>query len=462
MEIDQGYELVFLGKNQAKLEAEKEATKELFFEKDLSKNSDSTENMIIQGDNLEALKLLKKDYSNRIKMIYIDPPYNTGNKFIYNDNFRCKEKSMDKLDKATKRHSNWLSFMYSRLKLVKELLADDGAIFISIDDNEQANLKIICDEIFGEENFIEQFTRVTKKGGKSSSATCKNHDYILAYVKDKEKSNLIGVSHTDSGYKFKDKYFEERGYYKLNQTLDYDSLGYSKSLDYPIEICGETLYAGGSIDLYKERIKGNHNRADWAWRWSKERYQFGLENGFIEVKNGGERTRIYTKTYQSAKIEESNGKYRVISFDRTKPLSTLEFTDNEYSNDNAKKKLDDLELSNIFEYTKTPNMISKLLRICGEKNNDIILDFFAGSGTTAHAVMQQNVEDGGNRKFILVQLDEQIDETKSKSAYDFCKENNFEPIISSITIERVNRAGDKIKESSKESLDIGYKVFSLK
>lgn len=469
-----GYGLNFIGRNVARSKYASETKKELKVNEKLSKNFDTTQNMVLKGDNLDTLKLLKSHYSGKIKCIYIDPPYNTTNdEFVYPDKFDKEEAevlgltnlSQDDIDRlefsfgTKKSHNGWLSFMYPRLLLARDLLRQDGVIFISIDDNEQANLKLLCDEIFGEENFVASFTRVTKKGGKSSDATAKNHDYVLTYVKNVNQAKLQGVSHNDSGYSNQDKYFEERGFYKINQTLDYDSLSYVKSLDYPIEIDGEIFYPGGEKEIWESRQNGRHGRADWAWRWSKDLYEFGLKNGFIEVRRGGNRPRIYTKTYQKVKIIKKDYRYEIVKIERSKPLSTLEFTENKYSNDNATKIIDEIIGKGVFEYTKPPELICQLVKLINEENF-IILDFFAGSGTTGDAVMQLNTEDGGNRKFILCQIDEPI--AKDKPAYQFCKDNNLEPVISSITIERLRRAGEKIKaeiEDKKQVPDIGFKVF---
>ena len=441
--------------------------------KEESKDWDTTQNLYIEGDNLEVLKLLQKSYYGKIKMIYIDPPYNTGKDFVYRDDFHDSLENYKRItgqvdgngkaistntETSGRYHTDWLNMMYPRLRLARNLLADDGVIFISIDDNEVDNLKKICNEVFGESNFLAAFPRVTKKGGKSSEVIAKNHDYILLYSKNTTLVDLIGVSHNDSGYNNKDEFFEERGYYKLNQPLDYDSLGYSQSLDYPIELDGEIFYPGGDVELYNKRQQGQHSRADWAWRWSKELFKFGLENGFIEVRRGGTRPRIYTKTYQKVKIDDTGGKYAIVAIDRTKPLSTLEFTENKYSNDNAKKVFDKLMGGNVFEYTKPPELIVQLLRLVNSKEF-IVLDFFSGSATTAHAVMQLNAEDGGNRKFIMVQLPEPTDE--KSEAYKAGYKN-----ICEIGKERIHRAGEKIKEKYKdkeniENLDIGFKVFKL-
>lgn len=431
---------------------------------------DSTENLFIEGDNLDALKLLQETYLGKVKMIYIDPPYNTGKDFVYADDFA--ENTEDYLRRSNQKdedgnrmevnsesngrfHSDWLSMMYPRLKLARNLLTDDGVIFISIDDNEQANLKRLCDEVFGQKNFVGEFPRVTKKGGKSSTSIAKNHDYIFAYAKQMDLIGLVGVKHNDEGYSLKDEHFETRGYYKLNQTLDYDSLGYVSSLDYPIIIDEEEFYAGGSKEEYQQRQKGQHGRADWAWRWSKDLYLFGYENDFIVVRKGGQRPRIYTKTYQNVKIERDGNGYKIVEIDRTKPLSTLEFTENIYSNDNAKKKFDELMQQTVFEYTKPVSLIYRLMELIPDKKF-LILDFFAGSGTTAHAVMQFNAEDGGNRRFICVQLPEKTDEKSEAFKAGFAT-------IAEITKERIRRAADKIRSDFADKLpenwDGGFRVL---
>ena len=336
-------------------------------------------------------------------------------------------------------------------------MKDDGVILISIDDKELFNLEKSCNEVFGENNYIACFPRVTKKAGKSTEAIARNNDYILIY----SKSNAPRINlpkHTDSGFKLKDEYYNERGFYKLNQTLDYDSLQYSESLDYPITIDGETIYPGGSYEKYLERKSGKHARADWAWRWSKSLFDFGLANGFIVVKKYENYSRIYTKTYQNVTIEKINNEFKIIHKERTRSISTLEFIENEFSNDNSKKNLLSIFSSSVFDYSKPLELLGKLA-IYFSDNNDIILDFFSGSSTTAHAVMKQNVEDRKNRKFIMVQLPEMCDE--KSEAYKSGYKN-----ICDIGKERIRRAGDKIKEENKdkegvENLDIGFKVFKL-
>ena len=351
-------------------------------------------NFLLEGDNLHSLKLLEKTHKGKVDVIYIDPPYNTGNKdFIYNDDFVGREDSF--------RHSTWLSFLSERLRIAHKLLSPDGLIFVSIDDNEQAQLKLLMDEIFSEDNFIICMPRITKKSGKTTSAYAKNHDYILVYTK-REQDIFVMEEHVDEAFKYEDEYVRERGKYKLNQTLDYDSLSYSSSLDYPLEIEGEIFYPGSSKELWEERQKGNHRRADWAWRWSKKLFQFGYDNGFVVIKRKKDGSaRIYTKTYLNAKIgKDSNGNFVIEYNKRVKATSSLEYIDNKYSNDNAKKDLSLFGLGDKFDYSKPVELIKKLIKAY-YKNDALILDFFAGSGTTAQAVLELNEEDGGSRRFIV-------------------------------------------------------------
>ncbi|EQA5418563.1 DNA methyltransferase [Enterococcus faecalis] len=340
------------------------------------------DNLIIKGNNLLALHSLKERYAEKVKFIYIDVPYNTKNdSFRYNDRFN---------------HSSWLTFIRNRLLISRELLSDTGIIALHCDDNEIGYVTVLLDELFGRDNLISIFPRITKKGGKSTDIIAKNHDYILLYSKKDVSKILYPMRHNDENFKFKDEYFDSRGYYKLNQTLDYDSLQYNKSLDYEIKIKDFLLVPGGNQEMYKKRISGEFNRADWAWRWSKDLYEFGLKNGFIELKTSGTRPRIYTKTYQKVKIEKINGQYEIVSKIRTKPLSTLEFTENKYSNDNATKHANTLIEKGLFDYTKPESLICKLIEL-NTKENDIVLDFFMGSATTQSVAMKMN------RRFIGIE-----------------------------------------------------------
>lgn len=253
---------------------------------------------------------------------------------------------------------------------------------------------------FGEKNFIAILPRITKASGKTTDKIAQNHDYILLYAKDSSKCIITGLPHDDEGYKNVDEFYKERGKFKLNQTLDYDSLSYSDSLDYPIKIGNDIFYPGGNYENFKKRKSGNHKRADWAWRWSKDLFDFGYNNGFIVVKSGKNGKRIYTKTYQKVNIEKINNSYKIVEKDRLKPIQSIQLIDNRFSNDNAKKELQNILGENLFDYPKPTSIMHYLLQAI--PNCEYVLDFFAGSGTTLHATMQLNAEDGGHRQCILV------------------------------------------------------------
>ena len=418
-------------------------------------------NLFIEGDNLEVLKLLQTSYHKKIKMIYIDPPYNKDKDFVYSDTWgdtitnyliqtdqlRDEGYTSTKTSSSGRRHTNWLNMIYPRLWLSRNLLKDDGVIFVSIDDDEVANLRKVMDEIYGEENFVGQFPRVTKKAGKSSDELAVNHDYVLAYSKNNEIL-LNSFEHTDDNFKYSDEYENERGLYKLNQTLDYGSIQYSPSLDYEIELDNKIFIPGNvTKEEMQERQKRNP-KSDFCWRWSKELFKFGLENGFIVAKGN----RIYTKTYQNAKISKGVNGYFVDLQPRTKSATTLDLLDNKFSNDNSKKDLSKIFDKTVFDYSKPVDLI-KYLVFLGTNEEDIILDFFAGSGTTAHAVMELNQDDEkdgkvGNRKYILVQLPEATE--KNSEAF----KNNYKK-ISEITKARIKKVIEKLDYKD------GFKSYKL-
>ena len=467
---EERYRLDWPGKRQSLIDANTPITKTLRPVRKQSKEFDTTENLFIEGDNLEALKLLQNTYLNQVKMIYIDPPYNTGKDFIYKDNFiqksaEWKQQSGDYDEEGNRLvqntesngrfHSDWLSMMYPRLKLARNLLKDDGVIFISIDDNEQANLKKLCDEVFGEDNFICEFPRVTKKAGKSSEHFAKNHDTLLSYQKSND-FKFNAYSHSDEGFKYVDAYSKIRGKYKLNQTLDYGSIQYSPSLDYEIDIEGYVLRPGNVSKHEMIERKKRNPKTDYCWRWSKDLYNFGLKSGFIVFKKTKNSSRIYTKTYENVSIQKINDSYKIIEKKRTTPISSIQFIENKYSNDNSRKDIGKLFDTKVFEYSKPISLI-KECSFLGTNKSDIILDFFSGSATTAHAVMQLNAEDGGKRKFIMVQLPEECDKASEafKAGYK---------TIADIGKERIRRAGEKIKQENPKiakELDIGFRVLKL-
>ncbi|MBP6948757.1 MAG: site-specific DNA-methyltransferase [Candidatus Pacebacteria bacterium] len=326
-------------------------------------------NLLIEGDNYHALSVLNYTHKGKIDVIYIDPPYNTGNKdFIYNDDYVDREDSF--------RHSKWLSFIEKRLRLAKDLLKDSGAIFISIDDNEQAQLKLLCDSILGEHNFIANLIWENKEGGGGSdSAHFKiKHEYILVYGLKKDLVVIKNLKiENDNGYTFEDNYLEIRGRYKLIKLNSF-SIQYSKSLDYPI------ILPNGETKMPSEDGKKG------CWRWSENKFLWGLENDFIVFKNGN----VYTKQYFNCDNEGN-----LIERSKT-PIAVI----SSYSSTMATKQLENIFKSKVFNYSKPYLLIKDLVDFHQDKNS-VVLDFMAGSGTTGHAVMELNKEDGGNRQYIL-------------------------------------------------------------
>ncbi|MFP6090830.1 site-specific DNA-methyltransferase [Helicobacter pylori] len=445
-----GYELTWTGKGLANALYSEPCQKQLKLQESFTPQTSANKhpnNAIIIGDNLDALKLLKSAYSEKIKMIYIDPPYNTKNDdFIYPDNFRqdyqkiLREVGLMEIDENGKEieseslkffkntqgsgtHSGWLSFMLPRLKLARDLLKEDGVIFISIDDNECANLKILCDEIFGEDNFLGDFIKQSKVGGGSDSKfIVKEHEYCLVYAKNINLTNEMFLKHDDD-YLKRYKEIDDKGRFFWDT---FSRRGLTNPIIYEIKAPDGTLIKDG-------------------WIRSEETFKKNYQDGEVRIIKIKDKWSVQFKQYLNL-----NGK---------KPRSMT--TDFGGSIEGKNDIINLFDSDKIFSYPKSIKFISTLLKIATNEG-DIILDFFAGSGTTAHAVMELNAEDKGNREFILVQIDEEIKE--DKSTYDFCKNvlKSAKPVISDITIERVKRAAQKIIESSKDSdLDLGFKVYTL-
>ena len=461
---NQGYGLNFAGKGLARAMADEPTDRGLKVELGQSKDFDETGNIIIRGDNLDALKILRQNYYKTVKMIYIDPPYNTGSaNFVYKDKFSDSEAGL--VDKfglnemevkffdnmfGAKTHSSWLYAMYPRLKLARDLLTDDGVIFVSIDDNEQANLKIMCDEIFGEENFVTTITWRKKTGSSDSSTIATITEYILVYIRGTKTKDHFGKnenSYKIKRYRLTDKYEEARGPY-YTDTLDRGGLEYSDSMNFPIECPDGTMaYPNGRKEFMND---------GWTWKWGREQVQWAIKNDFIVFKKSGEKKNGWSVNYKNYLHVDNKGN----PIKRSAPHKNVIVVDDYISdvlNSEAASEMDALFPSKVFSNPKPRELIKKLIGYV-DSTDQTILDFFAGSGTTAHAVMDLNKGDGGNRKFVLVQWDESIDPEKSRPAYDFCTKNDLVPVISSICIERVNRAGEKIRTPK---LDVGYKVFSL-
>ncbi|MEW5844907.1 MAG: DNA methyltransferase [Bacteroidota bacterium] len=436
----ESYGLDWLGKSYARLLASDPATTLLKADETHNQKSENinSQNLLIKGDNLEALKHLANAYYEKVKMIYIDPPYNTGSDgFVYNDDRKYtveqlqellgidKERAKRILDftqSKSNSHSAWLTFMYPRLYIAKQLLREDGVIFVSIDDNEVAQLKILMDEIYGEENFIIQFTREAIKGGSQSKFVRETHDFILVYAKKISDLEFVGFEKDELELNLSDA----KGKYAKGRELNKWGAG-SRREDSP----GMWFPIKGpeGEDVYPIRNDGSEGR----WRLGKAKMKKLVEDGDI----------IFEK--------RDNGTYIVyekLRANKSKYIQFISILKDKYINAKGTEELKNLfkQERAIFDFSKPPILIKDLLILSDTQDSDLILDFFAGSGTTGDAVMQLNAEDGGNRKFILVQLPEPIEPKKNKTAYDFVRnELKAEPTIFEITRERLIRAAKKIK-----------------
>ena len=444
----EGYELRWLGKNYARLLANVETETMIVDDKEHNSKDENknSENIYIEGDNIDVLKHLKNAYSEKIKMIYIDPPYNTGSDgFIYKDDRKYTKEDLAELTNITEEeaqrilsfnakgsnsHSAWLTFMYPRLLTARELLSDDGVIFISIDDNEVSQLKLLCDEVFGEENFVAELIwkkkNVVQNDAKYFST---DHEYLLCYTKNiiNLKFNLLlRTKEQESKYSNPDN--DPRG--------DWSSVALQAK-------SGKNSYQiTFSNGVFWEPTEGTYPRL------SKESLIKAYDQGRLWFgKKGKNKPRL--KKYLS-EIKEG-----VVS-------NTVWLNEIVGSTQLGKENLKTLLNANAFETPKPIDYIIKMLTLSSDPNS-LILDFFSGSATTAHAVMQLNAEDGGNRKFIMVQIPEEIDPKKSKAAYDFCvNELKQEPVITTIGKERIKRAASKIKqENESNAIDLGFKLFKI-
>lgn len=433
-----------------------------------SKNWDSTQNLYIEGDNLEVLKLLQKSYAGKVKMIYIDPPYNTGKEFVYPDNYQNGIEHYLKLTGQTdsfkanaetggRYHTDWLNMMYPRLMLARELLSDDGVIFISIDDNEQSNLRVICNCIFGEDNYINHFSWVNNLTGRqiSGKGAAKTWESILVYAKNGDNCFSFNVNVAQAKKEMPDSYKgfikeienDEFGTFAIGDTLYNHNRKFNEetrpnlvfSIFYnPVTKDIKTGNIGDIFESYIEILPHKNNDGTHkyhAWRWSKQKIETEKHNLIVkELKKGT--FEIFT---------------RIRDFDTTLLKDIITNISN-----------GDSELTQLFkgiryfDYPKSSILIKLLLNVC--KNKDaIILDFFSGSATTAHAVMQLNAEDGGNRRFIMVQLPEACVEGSEAAKAGYKN-------ICEIGKERIRRAGEKVKEEAGlagQNLDIGFRVFKL-
>ena len=446
-EDEEMYQFTWPGKRAARYEAAEPIDDTLRPVPADSVDWDTTENLYIEGDNLRVLKLLQRGYMGKVKMIYIDPPYNTGNDFVYHDDFAHSAEEEElaagnideegyryrrNLDSNGRFHSDWCSMMYSRLLVARSLLTEDGVIFISIDDNEVENLRKICDEIYGSQNHIETVVWKNKYGaGAKTVGFISAHEYILVYSKTPITDLTCEfVGEEREKYNKKDDKFDKRGPYRT-QPLMTNSLGDRPNLMYSI------FHNGVEIKPRKQ------------WVWSKERMEAAITNDDVEfsLQKDGTYT-VRSKSY----LYDENGHIR-----RGKPVSVM---NGPFTQDGTLAIRDLFEGKSIFDFTKPSELIKFFVGL--EINDDssrefIVLDFFSGSATTAHAVMQLNAEDGGKRKYICVQLPEETPEGSEARKAGYAT-------IPEIAKERIRRAGKKIKEESPlatQDLDTGFRVFRI-
>ena len=460
----EAYEFTWVGKKAAIVEANKPVRKTLRPCLEESKNWDTTENLYLEGENLEVLKLLQESYLGKVKMIYIDPPYNTGNDFIYADDFMHSQEEeneqMGMYDEDENRlfkntdtngrfHSDWCSMIYSRLMLARNLLTEDGVIFISIDDNEVENLQKICDEVFGSSNHCGTFVVNSTPNARDYGHIGKMHEYCLFYAKNMEHIQTNMLPDIDKKFKYSDTiggfnihplYNSNEAFHKLNRpNLYYPFFLY---LDEKQLISGDEFFNIGlepkknCVEIYPP--KSVKNGVQFVWRWGREKATTYMNKEIIGYKVGPNEYRIVQKMRHEEKIIRSM------------------LLDTKYSSRRGTAEVEEILNGKVFLFPKPISLIYDFVRVALSEE-DCILDFFSGSATTAHAVMQLNAEDGGHRKFIMVQLPEKCDE--ASEAYKAGYKN-----ICEIGKERIRRAGDKIKSENPKTaqeLDIGFRVFKL-
>lgn len=455
---EERYQFTWPGKRDAMRLANSPIAAALRPEREESVNFDTTQNLYIEGDNLDVLKLLRETYLGKVKMIYIDPPYNTGNDFVYEDDFSQAtgdylansgqyDEQGNRLVANTESngrfHTDWLNMIYPRLKVARDLLSDDGVIFISIDDNEVENLRKICDEIFGSQNFVSQLTIIVKPEGRRYGAFAKTHEYALVFAKSLENSIFYEIEVEGSSYQYSD----QKGGFNLKGLRNRNVKSFNSTnrpnLRYPFYVdinnpdsdglCKvSTEYIDGFIKVMPSTIDGLES----VWRWGKEKSTNEIDMLVAYKGNDGEirifqKERKLTQTPKTVWIDK-----HIISNKGTSEVETIVG-------------------KGVFSFPKPLRLIINMLSI-GSSSDDIILDFFSGSATTAHAVMQLNAEDGGNRKFIMVQLPEITDEKSEARKAGYAN-------ICEIGKERIRRAGKKIKAEHPEAkdLDIGFRVLRL-
>ena len=474
---EDGYELRWVGKREAYHSAFVPVQKIIAPLEGDSKNWDTTGNLLIKGDNLDALRLLRHSYFGKVKLIYIDPPYNTqSDAFIYRDDFSAKQGevleqlgySKDNIDYikniyGARTHSGWLSFMYPRLLLAKDMLKEDGVIFISIDDNEQAQLKLLCDEVFGQENFVAKLNILCNPKGRSQDKYfATNHEYAFAYSKTVLQKGALAIEKDEEQIEAEYPEEDEAGKYRLlelrNTHRDFGKHN-RKDMCFPIYV-NEDGEVSLSPDEGEKILPVWEDGFEGCWTWGKPKAIKEVE--LLVGRKIATRWKIYRKSY-------ANGAERMLKTILSEKTFYTERGQKEFNNLFQTK-------AKIFQAPKSPFFLLELLKTC-TADNDLVLDFFAGSDTTGEAVMRLNAEDNGNRQFILVQIPQPIDPKKQKEAHRFVTETLGKPdaTIFEITAERLRRAGAKMEaeqaEKAKaagdllpvdtEQFDTGFRVFDL-
>lgn len=459
----EAYEFNWVGKQAARAEVLKPIKKTLRPVKEDSVDWDNTQNLYIEGDNLEVLKLLQKSYLGKVKMIYIDPPYNTGNDFVYHDDFAMSadeyaeasgsvdelgNKYIKNMDSNGRFHSDWCSMMYSRLMVARSLLKEDGVIFISIDDNEVENLRKICDEVFGESNKIAQLVIENNPRGRQSDAFfATSHEYLLCYASNIDSATITGMSLSEK-QKAEYKYEDEIGRYRLLglRQRGVASLREDRpEMFFPIWVNPEDSSISLTyVEDWEEVIPKKSDGREGRWMWGKQKCINESNRLVAKLVSTRREFDIFVKDYLNKDGEQRTRKYKTIWSDK--------ILNNQIGTQEVKAILG----GDYMSFPKSTEYIKTIIQT-GTSSSSLILDFFSGSATTAHAVMQLNAEDGGNRQYIMVQLPEETPEDSEarKAGYN---------TIPDIAKERIRRAGKKIKEESPlttADLDTGFRVFRL-
>lgn len=451
---EEKYGLTWHGKRQARQLALTPSTGTLRPRPEDSVDWDTTQNLMIEGDNLEVLKLLQKSYSGKVKLIYIDPPYNTGADFVYPDDYRdniqnyleltgqidgAGRKLTSNTEASGRFHTDWLNMIYPRLKLARNLLRNDGLICISIDDFERDNLRKVCDEVFGEENFVESI--IWKKrygGGAKEKYLVSVHEYILVYARSIADLGELYIPQSAEAieryYTKRDKNFERRGPYRTHPLEATKSMGDRPNLVFPIS------GPDGAKIMPKRQ-----------WLWSKERVAAALENDEIEfLRDKDGNWTAHSKQY----LKDDNGEVR-----QAKAFSII---DNVFSQHGTNELLSLFGNAHIFPFPKPTGLLRPILEFGAADPDSIVLDFFAGSGTTAHALMAMNASDQGRRRFVLVQLPESLDPDADAVAVAYCDQLGKPHNIAELTKQRLRLAGQAIRaESPMFSGDTGFRVYNL-